>query len=379
MAKNIDSKKKYRGFMYEQQLKHLPNGVTPDDMYARIEQKLKPKRLAMIVHDKDVKDDGSTPAEDHVHIMMEFDNARYVNAVAKQIGDKSEYVQIWRDRIENGYSYLIHATTTSKHKHKYSPDGVKANFDYRTYIKNVSQKVKKAEEKSSDNRINSMLDLIATGDMTVMEAKSQLTGSQYAKTSDKIKKAHELFLERSAEKLRQEMVANEEMVLVHWFYGESETGKTCLAETLAAEAGPYYKTTTVRDPFQFYQAEQIIILDELRPEIIPYSELLAILDPFSRGKVAVSSRYFNKTLSCRTIYITTPYDPITFCQFYHLNAIDRGEQLFRRLSSVLRFDMDFIHDMKYEKYSYVEVDKKENHYSRKKQKQYELQSVFDRI
>ncbi len=379
MAKDSDPKKKYRSFMYEQQLGYLPNGMTPDDMYDRVNQKLKPKRLAMIVHDKDTKDDGITQAEDHVHMMMEFENARYVSAVAKQIGDKPEYVQIWRDRIENGYSYLLHLTSNSRHKHQYSCDEVKANFDYTSYIKNVSQKVKKAEVVSSANRINGMLDLIATGDMTIREAKEQLTGSQYAKIGDKIKKAHELFLERCSESLNKEMILNDEVVGVHWFYGESEVGKSLLASKLASEMGEYYKTTTRTDPFQFYQAEQTIILDELRPEIIPYSELLALLDPFSRGRVTVSSRYFNKALSCRTIFITTPYDPIMFCHFYHLSAIDRGEQLFRRLSSVLRFDMDYIYDMKYQNYNYVEVDKKENHYSRKSQKQYELQSVFDRI
>ena len=109
------------------------------------------------------------------------------------------------------------------------------------------------------------------------------------------------------------MIDNDEMVSVHWFYGDSETGKSYLAELLAKETGiPYYKTTTTSDPFQFYQAEQIIILDELRPEMIPYSELLALLNPFSRGKVAVSSRYFNKALSCKTVYITTPYCPASF-------------------------------------------------------------------
>ena len=131
--------------------------------------------------------------------------------------------------------------------------------------------------------------MVAIGEMSLAEAKNQLSGSDYAKAGDKLKKAHELYLERSADALHKQMIENNKMVSVHWFYGESETGKSYLAEQLAKETGlSYYKTTTSTDPFQCYQAEAIIILDELRPEMIPYSELLALLNPFSRGKVGVN-------------------------------------------------------------------------------------------
>lgn len=214
------------------------------------------------------------------------------------------------------------------------------------------------------------------------EAKDVLTGSDYAKAGDKLKKAHELYLERSAEKLHKQMVENNEMVAVHWFYGGSETGKSFLAESLATEMEiPYYKTTTTTDAFQFYQGEQTIILDELRPESIPFSELLALLNPFSRGKIAVSSRYFNKALSCKTIFITTPYNPCRFYYGYRMNQVDSEEQLHRRIASVLQFDMNWIYKMEYQPQyrRYVPIDKKPNHYSRQNQKPYNLNNVFDRI
>jgi hypothetical protein len=373
--------KKVRNFMYEQQVSYLPNKMTPDEIYDFVEQTLKPKRIASILHDKDMKDDNITPAEAHIHMMLQFENARSVNQVAKDIGDKPERLQIWKNNVENGFSYLIHATDNSRHKHQYSCDEVRANFDYPAFIQNVAQKVKKIEGIASANKINGMLDLIATGEMTLAEAKAKLTGSQYAKVSEKIKKAHELYLDRCAEKLHQEMVENDELVEVHWLYGESETGKSYIAEKLAKESGAYYKTSTTTDPFQFYQGESIIILDELRPEVVPYSELLTLLNPFSRGKVAVSSRYFNKSIACKVVYITTPYSPTSFYHQYRLNTSDKGEQLFRRLSSVLKFDMNWIYRMEYQAQAqrYIEVDKKENHYSRKKQKTYSLNNIFDKI
>ena len=143
----------------------------------------------------------------------------------------------------------------------------------------------------------------------------------------------------------------------------------------------YYKTTTTKDAFQFYQAEPILILDELRQHSIPYSELLALLNPFSKGNVAVSSRFYNKALAVKTVYITTPLDPIAFYGAYKLKDVDSGIQLYRRLSSVLRFDMDYICKMEYQPSlnAYVETGRKPNPYSKRHQQKYELTNVFDQI
>ena len=374
--------RKCRNFMYEQQVTHLPNNMTMDDIYNHVEKNLKPKRMACILHNKDLKDDNKTPAEDHIHMMLQFENARSVNQVAKDIGDNSQQLEIWKGNVENGFSYLIHATDNARHKYQYSCSEVRANFDYPAAIAKISKKISKISSISSAQKLKSILDLVALGELTLIDAKSQLTGSDYAKVGDKLKKAHELFLERRAEELHNRMIKNNEMVDVHWFFGGSETGKSFLAEMLANQLGiPYYKTTTTTHPFQFYQAEPTIILDELRPEIIPYSELLTLINPFSRGKVAVSSRYFNKVLSCKTIFITTPYDPVTFYRGYSLRNLDKGEQLFRRLSSVLQLDMDWIYKMEYKPQlkRYLDVDKKINHYSKRNQKPYSLKNVFDSI
>lgn len=375
--------KKFRNFMYEQQVSHLPDNMTVDEIYNRVEEVLKPKRMACILHDKDLKDDNKTPAEPHIHMMLQFDNARSVNHVAEEIGDNPQQLEIWKGNVENGFSYLIHATDNARHKHQYSCDEVRANFDYSATIARTAKKVSKVNAISNANKINGILDLVATGELTLADAKNQLTGSEYAKARDKLNKAHELYLDRRSNDLRKKMIENNEMVAVHWFYGDSETGKSFLAELKAKESGlPYFKTTTTTDPFQFYQAEPIIILDELRPDMIQYSELLALLNPFSRGKVEISSRYCNKALSCKTIFITTPYDPVSFYLGYRLGYVDKGEQLFRRLSSVVMFDMDYIYDMRRQSdksHYYEAVDKKPNRYSKKHQKPYSLNNIFDSI
>ena len=52
--------------MAVQQLKYLPNGGDVDKLYDLIEGTLKPKRFALIVHDKDFDESTSKIAEPHV-------------------------------------------------------------------------------------------------------------------------------------------------------------------------------------------------------------------------------------------------------------------------------------------------------------------------
>ena len=59
-AKESDSQKKYpkcKNMMYEQQIEHLPAG-TIEQLVERIE-KLAPKKYALIIHDKDVNEQGN--------------------------------------------------------------------------------------------------------------------------------------------------------------------------------------------------------------------------------------------------------------------------------------------------------------------------------
>lgn len=367
--------------MYTQQLSHIPNQMTPDDLFSHVDKMLKPKRWAGILHDHDKKDDNVTPAEDHVHLMMQFDNARSVNQLAKDIGDVPQYFEIWNDNVNNGFAYLVHATKSARHKHQYSCDEVKANFDYPALINRLVRKASKAEGVTTSNQINGILDLVGLGEISLKDAKNLLSGSAYAKASTKLAKAHELFLERRADALHKSMAENNELVSVHWFSGYSETGKTYLAQKLAAEMGDYYMASTAKDPFQYYQAEPTIILDELRPFSIEFSELLGMFNPFSRGNATVSSRYYNKALACRTFFVTSPFSPEQFCRELHLTDSDSCVQLYRRLSSVLFFNYDTIYKMEYDEFSkrYDITAQKDNPYSKKHQPTYQLGNIYDMI
>ena len=365
--------RKYRNFMYVNRVSLLPNGMTCNEFYDFVFKTLKPKRIAMITHEPD-------EASAHIHMMLQFTNARYLNSIAEIIGDNPNNITIWDEHVDNGFSYLIHATDGARDKRQYSCSDVTANFDYQSLIERISKRVNSSAN-ALPNKIGLILNDIANGELTIPEVESKISGEEYAFYADKIKKAHDLHLKRKAKQHQKEMAENNLLVDVHWLYGKSETGKTYFAETNAKEKGSYYKTTATKDPFQNYQGELTLILDDLRPETIPYSELLSLLDPFSGGAVTMSSRYYNKTLSYRTVFVTTPFSPDNFYELCKLDTHDTGEQLYRRLSSIIEFDMEYIHNCIYDPESgeFMHVEFKTNHYGRKNTEPYTLHNIFDTI
>lgn len=355
MAKNKLGKK-CRAIMYEQQVRYLPNEQSPQELYNLLLENLKPELCALIVHDKDTKEDGVTPVEPHIHIMMRFENARSLNSVANILGDKPQYFEAWPRNYKNGFSYLIHATDRAKNKYQYSASEVIANFDYIAFIKDVEEKVVSASRKTTKEKVDYILNMVASGDMTIREAREEMTGAEYAKNCHLLQRANEKNLIRKAEELKEELMISNKPVEVYWIYGTTGTGKTRMAKAIArGEKEEFYISSTRKDPFQFYSGEHIIILDEIRSETIYYSELLSILDPFSLGAVKVTSRYSNKILSCRMFIITTPYSPTTFHRYYNLPASDTGEQLYRRLTTVVEMDEKYITKMVFDnnKMAYV--------------------------
>lgn len=181
---NEDKTPRAKNLMYAQQLRHLPQGIkTAEDLAELIETKLNPVRYAVIIHDQETDDQGQPKAPD-IHAMMSFENARHCSAVAKKLGDKPQYVQAWSGDANNGYAYLVHATTKARKegKHQYNPTEVKANFDYAGLMQQIGAEVVQAKAtRQGETNIRTMLDLLYTGAVTRDEIEKHLTGSQYAK------------------------------------------------------------------------------------------------------------------------------------------------------------------------------------------------------
>ena len=291
-----------KNMMYEQQLKHLPFPfTTKEELAAFIEKVLKPKRYALILHDKDVDDKGN-PVEPHIHVMLSYDNARSINSIAKLLGDKPQSIEAWHGKAENGYSYLIHATDNSRLKHQYDANEVAANFDYPAMLQSVSQKVADANKYGDSAKIKNLLNLLYAGEITKDDFENRQNGALYGKAYREIKAVFAKRLELIAEEWRKQMIKEGRSVKVIWICGTAGTGKTSLAKEYAKKCG---------------------------------TDFLRITYPFGiDAPVMAPARFTDKALACDLIIITSPYDPFAFYNLIpRLNKkVDNFMQLHRRIS-----------------------------------------------
>lgn len=342
--------------MYVQQLRDLPANDL-DTLKDIVEQKIQPKRYAIILHDKDTDENGHLKVKD-VHVMLSFATARHVSHIAAILGDKPQYIQVWRGPAENGYAYLVHATQQAQKdgKYQYDPKKVIANFDYPTYLLQIQAKAIR-NTKSKDLTVKNLMDAMYAGILTRDEVESRLTGSQLGYYKRQIDTVWNKVLQNKAAEWRKEMIDKEKQVTVIWLYGTSGTGKTRFAKAIAKKTEqPYYVSGSSRDIFQSYAGEHTIILDELRPCVMAYQDLLRILDPYGlSSNVMAPARYSDKPLVADLIIVTSPFSPYAFWtkQFggpegQALAQTDGFDQLNRRIGLTMEMQKATINLMVYD-------------------------------
>lgn len=346
---------KCKNMMYAQKWSHRPNGIeSAKDLADRIEAKLHPARYAVIVHSKETDKDGN-PKEADIHAMLCFSNARYLDAIAKKLGDEAQYIEKWDGDANNGFSYLLHRTSDARKqgKHQYDPSEVTANFDFAGLIQQIEQKVDLKRVKAQAGvtfSIDELLNALYCGIMSKEEVERHMTGAMYGRYRRQVEDVWRKRLHNLADEWRQEMTEQDRKIKVIWIYGPAGVGKTSLARAYAEKVGQkYYISGSSRDPFERYAGEHTLIMDELRPNVIPYQDLLRLLDPYG-AQVVAPARYSDKAIACDTIIITSPYDPVGYYFGQKaVNYVDSFQQLLRRIELILTMDENYIYPVHFNK------------------------------
>ena len=208
----MGTKIKCKNMMYVQKWSHRPGGIeSAKDLADRIEAELHPARYAVIVHGKETDNDGN-PKEPDIHAMMCFANARYLDAVAKKLGDEAQYIQKWDGDANNGFSYLLHRTSDArkKGKHQYDPSEVAANFDFAGLLQQIENKVNLKQYKAQDGvnfSIDELLNALYVGIMSKDEVEKRMTGAQYGRYRRQVEDVWAKRLRNLADEWRKEMIA----------------------------------------------------------------------------------------------------------------------------------------------------------------------------
>ena len=334
LAKQFDEAEEKKKFIPIEMDKNLKKDI--DKELVDILDKTGAQEWAFVLHDKDKEDNGMLKAF-HYHVFFYFKNGKTVNTVAKYFNDDPERFEKWKYSKDNAYSYLIHETAKARKKGKYHYEDseVIANFNYHQKMEQIRNSVKASKlETLSKKKVLKYIQLYASGgiDRTTLE---EILGTYYMADNKALISNIDQDL---AVKKHKKFVADFQgkCCYVFWLYGESGVGKTRMVRDMLTKThkGEFCILGSSKDYFQEYQGENYIVINDLRPNEIKYGDLLKLLDPYEHDKKA-GSRYHDKLINAKQIYITTPYSPYKFWQETYVanRGIDAFEQLKRRITA----------------------------------------------
>ena len=324
---------------YVQQLKHLK--IKIEDIEKVINSYRTIKEWAYIIHDKDVQEDGS-PVEPHIHLYLNFgqSNAKF-ETVAKWFDDGEQRVHKVTGRKSDVLLYLTHKN--KPHKHQYSDEEVKSNFD-----------IKKAIE--DDKECHALIKEIDDALFGYMQEKITCAQAQKRLQEIKLKCHFRMVLDKwlsafeKVQKLwKQQCIMatkgerNMEIIFIH---GDSGSGKSTYAEMYAKMLcdtkgyRDYARSSASNDILQDYMGEDILILDDYRDidemtgQTENLTDTLKMLDPHYAS--SSKSRYTNKTFTGKLIIITSTKDPLHWFE----RTKEQRWQFFRRIAMLIEINKD---------------------------------------
>lgn len=346
------------------------NGIDLEEMYTIYHDKDK-----TVVYDKFDKELVEKLKEPHIHVLFKAKESQDVETVANAVGVAPEYIEYAKkgsQSYNNMLAYLIHAK--DKQKHQYSPNEVLTlvGVDYKTHFANLSNQwkigaIKKTANQKihnlSGNQLESVIDKILTQEISRDEI---LTVPEYKKAyvynQQKIDRAFERVAEDKYKTFVKNITAKNIEKLSIYIYGETGTGKTKFAKELAERirnfiyvyTGETWNSVSLasKNPFDDYNGEEIIILDDFRENTLEFKECLKVFGPNEVAPAA--ARYKNKKIYFHVAIITTTKRPERLFKKAKEDELENIRQFERRMG--LMINAMFLTDDDLDLYNLVDLD-----------------------
>lgn len=286
-----------------QQLQYLPGypDKWKETLEANLERENNIKTWAYIVHDKDTKDDG-TSKEPHVHIAIELNESVKFSTVGGYVGVAAQYVSRIKQQYKAGrkwyadigglLSYLTHRNAPDRHQYDDTEVIAKPGYDW------IAARTKSEERQEKQKSLQKILQGIEDGTVHRYDICDLVSQAIYIDNKQTFDRAFEHY------ELRLKNNINNRNLDVIFVSGKPGCGKTSLAKKYCEDKGlSYCISASSRDPLQDYEGQDALILDDLRPEVLPLSDLLKLLDNHTSS--SASARYRDRWIQAKTIIITT--------------------------------------------------------------------------
>lgn len=309
-----------------------------------------------ILHNLDTitTDDGGVQQKHaHVHMVFKFDGRMTVEEIAKRAGVAQQFVERpkkGRYSYDNMLAYLVHAK--DENKYQYDPAQVVtfAGIDYKDVAASHEHQwaqgraLKKKAARKDD--LQWMIEQILDGKLSRQQI--LLTDGYmrvYADHKGKIDDALSVYGASRAAQLAEAIESGRVCTTFYFVHGVTGRGKTSLIALPICHAlqaiYPHwrYVSLTSKNPFDEYNGEEIIIMDDFRGEEMSASEWLRLLDPYHASPAP--ARYKNKAaVAPLAIIITSSKSFEEF--FWHTDGKRSTDeamgQFIRRLNTLGVFD-----------------------------------------
>jgi energy-coupling factor transporter ATP-binding protein EcfA2 len=301
--------------LYDNNYKTLSEVVETCKKYRSI------KKYAMIIHDKDVMEDGITPKKWHIHLYLHFGSAYNTEQLIKAFGILDNQIERIKGRWANVLEYMTHEHDPKKHH--YDTKECVSNFSIQEDIEKEKQATTRA--KAIENAIDDYMTL-----HSVMEDLLKfLTTSEVKEHWSEIEKAKRI----RAEYLRG--MSNEKERMTIYIHGMAGSGKSTTAKTIAGLLGwGTFVTSIGKDFIDGYDGEPVIIVEEFNDKNIPFETLLGLCDPH-HGKT-LQARYHNINVAPARLVIIVTTKPLD--EIYTDVYGSEREQLTRRINAIVEIE-----------------------------------------
>lgn len=357
--------KRIKQFVFEQQLKaeywdwedeqlelfddwQANKALIFEEIYRRLKtlesEKVKLECISLIVHYLD-KNDLNEFIFPHVHLYGKYSDKRTLTRIAKALGIKVQYIEFPKDKNryfeENQLAYLTHAQQPDKYQYPTHEVETFGTFDYSNFILSNAKKFEKQSATIKRKKTDESLDLInqqiLKGELFLEDilADDDLF-LLYSNHKLQFKQAFDSYAERLAFKNLKDLTTGKYKLTVMYFQGKSSLGKSYLARTIAQKVREYAEENKFKsriysasssNPFDDYYGEDIILLDDIRPDSLRKADWLKLLDPINTSRM--SARFTNKQVVPRLILITNTQLPEQFFNIFKDEALD---QYIRRIN-----------------------------------------------